>query len=70
MTLCVQDASFHVSGDEAPRNMLFKIDPWGKLSNGYQSKCFRMCYTKRYIGDDYITYPFGYQQQQEDEEQA
>jgi len=62
MTQCVQDASFKVSAEEGPRNMLFNIDAWGKLSNGYQNKCFQMTYTKRYIGDNYVTFPFGYQE--------
>ena len=60
MTTCVQDATFRISREDGPRNMQFKIDKWGHIQSAYQPKSFQMVYTKRYIGDDYVTYPFGY----------
>ena len=60
MVKCVSDASFRVTGEDGPRNMLFKIDKCGRLKTEFQLKTFRMVYSKRYIGDDYVTYPFGY----------
>ena len=60
MTQCVQDASFRVSRDQGPRNLQFNIDRWGRVNTQYQPKSFQMVYTKRYIGNEYVTYPFGY----------
>jgi len=60
MTQCVQDASFRVSRAQGPRNLQFQIDRWGRVKTQYQPKSFQMVYTKRYVGDDYVTYPFGY----------
>jgi len=62
MVKCVSDASFRVSELDGPRNMLFNIDKFGRLRTQFQMKTFRMVYTKRYIGDRYVTYPFGYHQ--------
>ena len=62
MVKCVSDATFRVSELDGPRNMLFKIDKFGRVKTHFQMKTFRMVYTKRYIGDHYITYPFGYHQ--------
>ena len=61
MLKCVDNARYCITGDNAPRNMLFKIDTWGKIQTQYQLKVFRMVYEKRFIGDHYMTYPFGYQ---------
>ena len=61
MVKCVSDASFRVSQVDGARNMLFNIDKFGRIKTKFQMKTFRMVYTKRYIGDNYITFPFGYQ---------
>ena len=61
MLQCVEDARYCVSGEDGPKNMLFKIDQWGKIRTQYQMKVFRMVYEKRFIGAQYKTYPFGYQ---------
>ena len=62
MVKCVSNATFRVSAADGPRNMLFKIDKFGRVKTQFQLKTFRMVYTKRYIGNQYITYPFGYHQ--------
>ena len=62
MVKCVSDATFRVSELDGPRNMLFNIDKFGRVKTHFQMKTFRMVYTKRYIGDHYVTYPFGYHQ--------
>ena len=62
MVKCVSDATFRVSELDGPRNMLFHIDKFGRVKTHFQMKTFRMVYTKRYIGDQYVTYPFGYHQ--------
>jgi len=41
-------------------NLNFKPTRWGYVSSGYQMKIFRMVYNKRWIGDDWVTYPWGY----------
>ena len=60
MVKCVSDASFRVSSFDGPRNMLFRIDKFGRVKTEFQMKTFRMVYSKRFIGERYITYPFGY----------
>ena len=40
--------------------MVFHTDNLGRIQTRFQMKVFRMVYNKRVIGDDYITYPFGY----------
>ena len=60
MLKCVQNARFYIDGGEGPKNMIFKVDQWGRVSTCVQLKVFRMVYVKRYIGDNYVTYPFGY----------
>jgi hypothetical protein len=43
-----------------PMNMVFRLDRWGRIQTDYQCKVFRMVYSKRWIGREYKTYPFGY----------
>ena len=42
------------------QNMVFRIDAFGKIQTQHQLKVFRMVYEKRFIGRQYITYPWGY----------
>ena len=51
---------FQLSGEDAPRNMIFHIDQFGRIKTKFQIKTYRMVYNKRYIGENYVTYPFGY----------
>ena len=72
MVQCIDDAvcqlpeneaksrPFMLTGDNAPHNMLFQIDSFGRIQTKFQTKTFRMSYNKRYIGENYKTYPFGY----------
>lgn len=43
-----------------PRNLIFRLDRHGRIRTYYQMKVFRMVYDKRYIGDDYVTFPWGF----------
>lgn len=43
------------------KNMIFRIDPFGRITTLFQPKVFQMTYTKRYIEEQtYHTFPFGY----------
>ena len=53
--------ALYIDGEQGPRNMIFNVDKWGRVSTCVQMKVFRMVYVKRFIGDNYVTYPFGYQ---------
>lgn len=58
MLECVEGGVVHrVVG---AKNLVFEKDRFGRLKTNYVPKVFRMVYDKRWIGDDYITFPFGY----------
>lgn len=42
------------------RNMVFRTDAFGNITTRHELKVFRMVYNKRFIGPNYITFPFGY----------
>ncbi len=58
MLLCVQKGK--VWTVDGAKNLIFNLDRFGRISTTYQSKHFRMVYDKRWIGADYVTYPWGY----------
>lgn len=50
------DPEYKVVGAE---NLVFKLDRFGRIKTDYQAKVFRMVYDKRWISDEYRTYPWG-----------
>jgi hypothetical protein len=43
------------------KNLQFKLSRFGRIKTLQQPKIFRMVYDKRWMGPDYITYPWGFQ---------
>lgn len=63
MLLCLSEGVVHVEADTKPcyaRNMVFRTDAFGNIRTRHELKVFRMVYNKRFIGPNYVTYPFGY----------
>lgn len=58
MLLCVQKGRTHLI--HGAKNLIFKLDHFGRIKTDYQAKVFRLVYDKRWIGANYITYPYGY----------
>lgn len=48
------------SSHAQPKNLQFRLDRFGRVQTLYQCKVFRMVYDKRWIGPQYVTYPWGY----------
>ena len=58
MLSCIQKGTvYSITG---AKNLIFKLNKYGHVQTLRQSKIFRMVYDKRWIGDQYITFPFGY----------
>jgi len=60
MLSCIQEGIVNVKQIKGAKNLIFRLDHHGHIQTGYQFKVFRMVYDKRWIGKNYVTYPFGY----------
>lgn len=56
MLECVQQGTVQ----HGAKNLVFKLNRFGNIETDYQGKVFRMVYNKRWVGDDYVTFPWGY----------
>lgn len=56
MVECIQEGTVQVGA----KNLIFQLDRHGHIQTKYQMKVFRMVYDKRWIGSDYVTFPWGY----------
>lgn len=56
MLACIQSGCVKIGA----KNLVFALTKFGTITTSYQGKVFRMVYNKRWIGDNYVTFPWGY----------